>query len=134
MAIRREYAGNVACEPQRALQLRDALDFERERHPRLMLARLRIHSRDVDLLARQQFGNVAQQSLAIASLDDDVDRKELIARGTPIGFDQPLRLSRANACDVRTFGPMDRDPLAARDETDDRVGWRGLAASRESGQ
>ena len=99
-----------------------------------MLPRLRVDGGHVDLLAREELRNVAQQSLAIARLDDDVDRKQLVARRAPIGLDQPLRLARADAPDVRTGGAMDRDPLAARDEAHDRVGGRGLAASREPRQ
>ena len=79
-----EHARDVTRKLQRALQLRNALDLEREGHTRLMLARLRVHRRDVDLLARQELRDVAQQSLPIARLDDDVDREQLIARRTPV--------------------------------------------------
>ena len=77
-------------------------------------------------------GEVAQQSLAVARLDDDVDREHLLAGCAPVGLDQALRFARANARDVRATGAMDRDALAPGDVTDDRIGRRGLAAARES--
>src|SRR6188472_1227299 len=82
--VRRKHAGYVARELQRALQLRNALDLERERHPRLVMARLRVHRRHVDLFPGQQLGKVAQQPLTVGRLDDDVDRKKLLARRAPI--------------------------------------------------
>ena len=99
-----------------------------------MLARLRVHRRDVDLLARQELRQVAQQSLPIARLDDDVDREQLIARRTPVRLDQPLRFARADPADVRARGAMNRDAFAPRDEADDRIRRRRLAAARETRQ
>src|SRR6185437_16934200 len=123
-----------ARQQQRALQLREILHFERERHPSLVLPRLRVDGGDVDLLARQQFRDVAQQTLPVAGLDDDVDGEDLLARRTPRRLDQQLRLARADAADIRTARTVDRDALAARDEAHDGVRRRGLAAAREAGQ
>src|SRR5919201_3164572 len=99
-----------------------------------MVTRLRVHGGDIDLLARQQLRDVAQQALSIARLDDDVDRKYLLALRAPIGVDQSLRLAAANARHVGARCAVDRDALAARDEADDRVGRRRLAAARKAGQ
>ncbi len=88
-------------EPQRALQLGDALDLERERHPRLVLAGHGVDGDDVDLLAREQLRQVAQQPLPVARLDQDVDREHLLARRAPVGVDQALGFARAYPRDVQ---------------------------------
>ena len=91
-----------------------------------MLARLRVHRSDVDLLARQELRQVAQQSLPIARLDDDVHREQLIARRTPVRLDQPLRFARADPAHVRARGAVNRDALAPRDEADEASDRQGL--------
>src|SRR5690348_18186982 len=98
------------------------------------MTRLRVDRRDVDLLARQELGNVAQQPLPVGRLDHDVDREELLAWRAPAGFDEALGLAARDPRDVRARRAMDRDSLAARDEADDRIRRRRLAAARESGQ
>ena len=49
-----------------------------------MLLGQRVDRGDVDLLAREDLRDVAQQALAIHRLDDDVDREHLVARRAPV--------------------------------------------------
>src|SRR5438874_926472 len=85
---RSQHAGYFAHLRQRAFQLLEVGHFEGERHPRLEVARQRIDRGDIDLLARKDFGNVAQQTLPVHRVDDDVDRKYFRAPRAPIGGDE----------------------------------------------
>ena len=109
----------------------EASHLQRERHAASHVARQRVGRRDVDALAREHFGDVAQQSLPVGRFEHDVDRKHLVARRAPVGGDKALGLARAKPRDGRAARAVDRHALAARDEADDAVGRRRLAAARE---
>ena len=94
----------------------------------------RVDGGHVDLLAREAFprcratapgGRTASTTMSTGNTSS----REL----APLGVDQALRLAVRDARDVRAVAAMDRDALAARDEADDRIGRRGLAAARERG-
>ena len=75
----------------------EALHLERERHPRRAVARQRVGRGDVDLLAREDLGDVAQQALPVHRLDHDVDREHFVARLAPVRRRSAAR-ARARAC------------------------------------
>src|SRR5262249_19889794 len=105
----------------------------RKRHARLEVPGERVHRSNVDLLARENLGEIAQQPLAVHGIDDDVDREYLVAAYAPIGADQSFGLSLLHARDVAAALSVDGDALAAGDEADDRIGRRWLAAACEPG-
>jgi hypothetical protein len=63
------HAADLADQLQRPLQLRHAAHLDGEAHAGVALLRLGVHRRDVDLLAREHLGDVAQQALAVLRLD-----------------------------------------------------------------
>ena len=75
----------------------EAPHLERERHPRRAVAGERVRRGDVDPLAREDLGDVAQQALPVHRLEHDVDRE------TPRRAARPSRRrsgapARARAC------------------------------------
>src|SRR5204863_7931802 len=113
-----DHALQVAHDRERALELAEVGDVEGEAHECELVAGLRAHRRDVDLLARERIADVAQQPPAIGRRNAHIHRIGT-AGIAPLGVDQPLGLRLGEALQARAVLAVHRDALAARDEAPD---------------
>ena len=106
-AMSPDQARALVAEQSAEVAAGQAAHLERETHPRLEVLGQGLDRGDIDLLAREDFGDIAQQSLAIHRVDDDIDRKDFVPWRAPVGGDEPLGLAFAQAFDVAAALAMD---------------------------
>src|SRR5690348_11379460 len=113
---RGEHAAHVLYRRQRALQLLDVLDLEREEHRGDLVAGLGLDRDHVGFLPNQRLAHVAQQSRAIVAPHDDVNRirSRLISPG---GADDALRKALDHPREARAFAPVNGDAASLGDKT-----------------
>ena len=105
--------GHVADQREHAIQLRKIADLHRQQHARGRIAACSIGGCDIDAFAREDLGDVAQQSRAVAGFDDDVDRERCLCGDSPVRCDQPFGHQPFH---IRAAPAVYGDPTAARHE------------------
>ena len=111
------HTGHFGNGVQGFLQLGRGADFGGKGHARKALGTLRVDADDVDFLSRKDFGDVAQQTLAVAGQNKDVDRVHGIvaARAAPLREDHALGRLGAHFLEILAGGAVYRHALAAQD-------------------